>query len=436
MTKPALSLPILISMVVGSMIGTGIYVLPASLAAYGSISLIAWGYTATGAVLLALTFAKLNRRFPETGGPYVFCKEAYGAIGGFVSAYTYWLSNMVSIAGITVSAVGYLGFISPLLDASSLHYHHLLALSIEIGIIWLFAAINIVGIHTAGVVQLALTVIKIIPLVFVITLGFSHIHFANYAPFVAGDQSPLLSLSRAAALTFWAFIGLESATVPAESTGGSKDVSRATVYGTLLTSLIYILSTVVLMGMIPMASLKASQFPFATASTLIFGAKAALIIAVCATLSGLGSINVCTLIQGQIVFAAARDRLFPQRFATLSKGSVPFIGQLVSTSLITLFLVVTMQPTLLKQFDNIANLAALLTLMTYFACALAEIKFRYLELPALHWLKDKSLLITAFASLYALWMMASFSLPIILTGLSLLTLCVPIYYLTARARAK
>ncbi len=423
-------------MVVGSMIGTGIYVLPASLAAFGSISLLAWAYTATGAVLLALTFAKLNRRFSETGGPYVFCKEAYGAVGGFVSAYTYWLSNMVSIAGITVSAVGYLGFLTPLLDANSLQYHHLFALGIEITIIWLFALVNIIGIHTAGVVQLTLTIIKIIPLLFVITLGFGHIDLANYTPFVATDQSPLLSLSRAAALTFWAFIGLESATVPAENTNGTKDVYRATVYGTLITSVIYILSTVVLMGMIPMASLKASQFPFATASTLIFGAKAALIIAVCATLSGLGSINVCTLIQGQIVFAAARDRLFPHRFAKLSKENSPVAGQVFSTGLVTLFLILTMQPTLLKQFDNIANLAALLTLMTYFASSMAEIKFRYLELPTRHWFKDKSFLITLLASLYALWMMASFSLPIILTGLGLLALCVPIYYLAVRSRAQ
>ena len=97
MDKKALNLPILISLVMGSMIGTGIYILPASLAEYGSLSLISWVYTSIGAIFLALTFAHLNKRFPKTGGPYVYCREAYGKPTGFIIAYTYWMSNMVSI---------------------------------------------------------------------------------------------------------------------------------------------------------------------------------------------------------------------------------------------------------------------------------------------------------------------------------------------------
>lgn len=117
MDKKALNLPILISLVVGNMIGTGIYVLPASLAEYGTLSLLAWLYTSLGAIFLALTFANLSKRFPKTGGPYVYCKQAYGKLAGFIVAYTYWVSNLVSIAGIAVASVGYLGFITPVLNA-------------------------------------------------------------------------------------------------------------------------------------------------------------------------------------------------------------------------------------------------------------------------------------------------------------------------------
>ena len=220
MDKKALSLPILISLVVGNMIGTGIYILPASLASYGTISLLAWVFTAIGAMLLALTFAHLNKRFPKTGGPYIYCRNAYGRLGGFVVAYTYWISNLASIAGIAVSSVSYLGFISPLLDANSASYDPRMTVALELGLVWLFTVVNIIGIHTAGVVQLVLTIIKISPLLLISIVGLSHVHLSHLEQFTLGNQSSFAAVSGAAALTFWAFIGLESATVPAENTQG------------------------------------------------------------------------------------------------------------------------------------------------------------------------------------------------------------------------
>lgn len=433
MDRKALSLPILISLVVGNMIGTGIYVLPASLAEYGTISLISWIYTSVGAIFLALTLASLNKRFPKTGGPYVYCKEAYGRLAGFIVAYTYWISNMVSIAGIAVASVGYLGFITPSLNANTSSYDQYIALGCELGIVWLFSIINMIGIHTAGVVQLFLTVIKITPLIIVSLVGLGSIHLANLTQFTPGNESTFTAISSAAAMTFWAFIGLESATVPAENTKGPKDIYKATVYGTMATSFIYILSSFVLMGMIPTTELKSSQFPFAQAGTMLFGSHAAVLIALCAFISGLGALNVCTLIQGQIVFAAARDHMFPRLFAKLSRHDVPIPGQLLSTSLVTLFLILSAEPTLLKQFNNIALLAALLTLLTYFATTMSELKF----IIQSHAFKIKSLftkhmLITLLAAGYSIWMILSFNTKIISIGIMLILLCIPIYFFTVR----
>lgn len=429
MDKKALNLPILISLVVGNMIGTGIYILPASLAQFGSASLIAWIFTCVGALLLALTLAHLNQRFPKTGGPYVFCKEAFGHYVGFLVAYTYWISNMVSIAGLAVSSVGYLGFVTPLLDANASSYHPLTALFVELAMIWLFTLINIIGIHTAGVVQLLLTIIKITPLILITLIGLTHIHLSNITESVPVHGTYFAAIGSAAALTFWAFIGLESATVPAENTQGSRDIYKATVFGTLLTSIIYIAATFVLMGMIPGEQLKSSQFPFATAGTMLFGAGAALFIAISAVISGLGSLNVCTLVQGQIVFAAARDHLFPQRFTRLSKHDVPIAGQLLSSTLVTVLLILTVQPTLLKQFNNIALLAALLTLITYFATTLAELKFLLrTKQPLYRCLFSKSLLITVLAALYAIWMISNFTFSMLLAAVLLFALSTPIYF--------
>ena len=433
MDKKALSLPILISLVVGNMIGTGIYVLPASLAEYGSLSLLAWLFTSLGALFLALTFARLSKRFPQTGGPYIYCKKAFGRLTGFIIAYTYWISYLVSIAGIAVSSIEYLGFITPTLNANSSLYDYNFALIIEIGVVWLFTFVNILGVHTAGIVQLFLTLIKITPLIIISIVGLGSLHLDYLTPFSPDHTSHFTAVSSAAALTFWAFIGLESATVPAENTQGYRDIFKATVFGTLITAIIYIISTFILMAIIPNALLKTSQFPFAEAGTMLFGHHAALLIALCAVISALGALNVSILIQGQIVFAAARDRLFPRLFAKLSKRDVPMAAQLLSSSLITVFLIATIETTLLKQFNNIALLAGLLTLITYFVTTLSELKFLFANKKPLHYiLLSKSLIVTGVAAAYTIWMISSFNTKILSMGMIMLLLCIPIYFFTVR----
>lgn len=433
MDRKALSLPILVSLVVGNMIGTGIYVLPASLAQYGTISLLAWIYTATGAVFFALTLAALNKRYPKTGGLYVFCREAYGNMAGFIVGYLYCVANIVSIAGITISSIGYLGYIWPMFNANTPEYSQYFVLFVELCVVWLFTIINITGVHTAGVVQLLLTVLKLLPLILISLLGFGYVSLDNLSQFTLDNTNEFSAIGSAAALTFWAFIGLESATIPAENTGGSKDIFKATFFGTLATSLIYIISTFVLMGMIPASKLANNQFPFAEAGSMIFGGKAALVIAIFAVISGLGALNATVLIQGQIVFAAARDKLFPSRFAKLSKHDAPVAGQLLSATLVSIFMVVTIQPTLLEQFNNIALLAGLFTLFTYFASALAELKFLYQD----HGVSKKlflntSLPISLVAVVYCLWMIMNFTSLFIITGIASIILFAIIYFLVFR----
>lgn len=417
MDRKALSLPILLSLVVGNMIGTGIYTLPASLAEYGSLALIAWVLTSTGAIFFALTLASLNKRFPQTGGLYVFCREAYGHMTGFTVGYLYWMANLVSIAGIAVASIGYLGYIIPPLNTNMPEHSQTMTLAFEIGAVWLFTLINIIGIHTAGVVQLILTISKILPLLLISLLGLGYVHFDNFTAAPLTNQPTFSAISSAAALTFWAFIGIESATIPAENTKGASDIFKATVYGTCITAFIYILSTFVLMGMLPADQLKTTQFPFALAGNMLFGAKSAYFIAICAVISGLGALNVTILIQGQIVFAAARDKLFPKRFSKLSKHDVPIAGQIFSSSLVTLLMIVTLQPSLLDQFNNIALLASLFTLMAYLASALSEMKFLYQDYGiSTKLLQTKSSLITLIATIYCVWMISSFTSTFLLIG--------------------
>ena len=212
MDKKALSLPILLSLVVGNMIGTGIYLLPATLAEYGTISLLAWLITSAGALFLALTFTSLNKRFPKTGGPYVYSKEAFGKLTGLTVAYIYWFSYMVSVAGVAVASIAYLGFIFPELDANSPSYNQYVVLGLEILSVWLFTIINLIGIHTAGVVQLFMTVIKLAPLLLISIVGLASVHMGNIVNFTHTQHSDFSAISSASAIIFWAFVGLEAAT--------------------------------------------------------------------------------------------------------------------------------------------------------------------------------------------------------------------------------
>lgn len=430
-----LGLPILISLVVGNMIGTGIYVLPAVLAEFGTISLLAWIFTSIGAIFLALTFANLNKEYPQTGGPYVYCKEAFGKLSGFIIAYMYWICNLISIAGIAVASVGYLGFITPMLNGNTVYYHPYLALSIQLGAVWFFTLINIIGVHTAGVVQVVLTVIKVTPLLVISILGLRYIHLGNLMEFTLGPESDFSAISGAAAITFFAFIGLESATVPSESARSPRDIFKATVYGTSIAAGIYILTTFVLMGMFPSDHLQNSQFPIAQAGTVLFGPAAAVLIAFCAVISGFAALNGCVLVQGQIVYAAARDQYFPRMFAKLSKRGAPVAGQLFSGLIISAFLIATVKPTLLAQFNNIALLAALVTLVTYIATTLAQIKLLLRDQKPLRViLFSKSMVIALIAAAYGFWMLTNFESKIICIVAAIFLLCFPLYLIVCRKK--
>ena len=434
MDRKALSLPILIAMVVGNIIGTGIFVLPAALAPFGTISIASWGLSSVGALLIALTFTRLNKRYPKTGGAYVYCKHAFGDLSAFIIAIIYWCGQAGSIAGLTITSVGYLGYLFPSLNSNLPSFNTTTLLIAELSIIWTFTIINVLGVHFSGMVQLWLTIIKISPLLIVIAFGASHIHWDYLKHFTTGHQSPWVDLTQAAAITFWAFVGLEVATMPAENTRGPKDIARATIYSTLIASGIYIASTIVLMGMIPLTQLMSSQFPVAEAGAMLFGPFGALLIALFACLSGMGALNVCLFMQGQIIFSAARDGLFTKRLAKLSKHDVPIYGLLLSAILTSMLLIATIQPTLLQQFKFVILLASLLTLIIYFSVMVAEIKLTIQETSLKQALAKPSIWIALIAACYALLMIASIDKLIIAIGLLLISVCALVYYFWVRKK--
>lgn len=421
----SLGLWMLTALVAGNMIGSGIFLLPASLASFGTISLFSWVFTSVGALLIALVFAKLSSIFPRTGGPYAYCREAYGNFVGFQMAYNYWIALWVGNAAIAVALAGYLAVFVP-----ALQHSRVLSFFVSAGAVWLMTLINVVGVRQAGIFQLITTVLKLLPLLLIASLGLLFIEPHNLTTsFNITGKSNFSAITGAATLTLWAFVGLESATVPAGSvTNPQRTIPRATIYGTLLAAAVYILSSLAVMGVIPVAQLQHSTAPYADAARIMFGPMGSLLVALGAVISCLGALNGWILLQGQVPLAAARDGLFPKVFSRLSKGQSPIFGLVFTSILVTILLLLTLEESLVKQFTFIILLATLSTLIPYFFTTIAEL---------LIFIRDRenfngkrlagSSVIAILAAIYSFWTIIGSGEDTVFYGMLLFFTSVPVY---------
>jgi len=356
-----------VALVIGNMIGSGIFLLPASLAPYGGLSLVGWLVSATGAILLALVFARLSRLDPAAGGPYAYTRVAFGDLAGFLVAWGYWISMWSSLGALAVAFVGYLDPFIPGIVRTPLS-----AATLAVVTVWLVIAVNIAGVRHAGRTQLATTVLKTLPLFGVGLVGLFYITPSYLVP----QQTDLGTLSSAVpavvTLTLWAFLGLESATVPAGSIDDpARTIPRATIVGTVLTAIIYIGSSVAVMGLLSPDVLSKSTAPFADAARLLGGERAAQAVALGAALSCFGALNGWVLLVGQLPMAVARDGLFPAVFGRVSGRGTPAAGMLIAGVLTTLLIAMNYTRGLVELFTFIILLSTLNTLIPYLFSSLA-----------------------------------------------------------------
>jgi APA family basic amino acid/polyamine antiporter len=376
--KRELGLPAATALVVGNMIGSGIFLLPASLAAValvsGSGSLLAWALTGIGAMLLAAVFATLARAYPRTGGPYAFARHAFGDFIGFQTAWGYWIAAWAGNAAIAIAFTGYLTVFWPSLGNSNLAMA-----GVTIAVVWVLTLVNIVGVRETAIVQLTTTILKFVPLALIGLVGLFYVKADNFTPFAphgfgTGDGM-WGGITAAAALTLWAFIGLESATVPAEEVRDpERTIPRATVLGTLVTTLLYVVATVAIVGVLPLTRLADSSSPFAAAAAEMFGGTWGKIVGAVALVSAFGCLNGWILIQGRIPLAAARDGLFPARFARVHRRlGTPVFGLVVSSVLLSALVLMNYTKSLVDQFTFVILLATLTTVVPYAFAAAAEV---------------------------------------------------------------
>ncbi|HEY6890753.1 MAG TPA: amino acid permease [Solirubrobacter sp.] len=416
------------ALVVGNMIGSGVFMLPATLAgAAGPISLLGWIFTGAGAMLLALVFANLGRALPRTGGPYAYARRAFGDFIGFQTAWGYWIAVWAGNAAIAVAFVGYLTVFWPAAGS-----HDLLGALLAIALIWFLTFVNALGARESGLVQLATTVLKFVPLAVIGIVGLFFMHRSNLQPFAPHGHS-LSLLSTTAALTMWAFIGLESATVPAEEVEDpERTIPRATILGTGITTLLYIVATVAIMGIIPAATLADSTSPFADAAGVAFGGGWDKVIALVALVSTFGALNGWIMLQGRVPLAAAEDGLFPAAFARVhGERRTPIFGLVVSSVLVSALLLMNYTKGLTGAFTFVILLATLTTLVPYAYSAAAQAYLWLVERERFQprkMVRDTVVALLAFA--YSVWAIAGAGDDIVTKGFVLMLAGVPVYVAT------
>ena len=368
----ALGLMACTALVVGNMIGSGIFLLPASLAAFGPIALGGWLLTSAGALILAIIFGRLSRLVSKTGGPYAYTQEGYGEFAGFLIAWGYWIALWTGNAGVAVALAGYVGFLVPEIAASQSY-----SLAVALGAIWLLTLVNIRGVKEAGVIQVVTTVLKLLPLVLIGTLGFFWVDMDNFTPLNVSGQSNLSAISAAAALTLWAYLGLESATVPSGAViNPEKTIPRATIIGVLIAAAVYIAVTTVAIGVLPSATLAASSAPLADVAEHMWGSIWGVLIAIGAVIATFGTLNGFTLLTGQVPYGAAQDRVFPASMGRLSRFGTPANALVFSNLLASILVIMNFSQGLVGAFNSIILLAVMSSLLPYALCAFAELMIR------------------------------------------------------------
>ena len=360
------------ALVTGNMIGSGIFLLPAGLAVYGRLGLLGWCCASVGAVLLAAVFRRLATLQPEApGGPYAYVRRAFGDLPGFAVAWGYWVSIWCTNAAIAVACVGYLGVFFPALANDPV-----MAAAAGVGLIVLFTSINAVGVREVAAVQVATTVLKVLPLLAVGLLGLPFVDASHLWAEGTYEGSAFGAVTAATTLTLFAFLGVESAAISsARLRNPERNVGRASVLGTLLTVVVYLLGSVAVMGAMPPEVLADSTAPFAEAAGGFWGEAARPIMAGAAVMATLGALNGWLFIQGEFPMAAADDGLFPSAFARRNRSGIPFIGIATSSVLACAVLLLKFSDSLVDTFTFMMTLSTLSALVPYLLSALALRRF-------------------------------------------------------------
>lgn len=358
-----------IALVMGNMIGSGVFLLPQGLAPFGWNAIAGWVITIAGALCLAHVLARLSASHERAIGPAELVEHSFGPLAGFLIGFSFWVSVWTGCVTIAVGAVSYMASFWPLLGA-----HPSLA---ALGVIWLMTGINLLGVRSAGSFQVVTTVLKLTPLVvvaIVIGLVLSQQGMTALAPYPAEGLS-LPSVNAAAAMTLWAMVGFEAACAASHKIDNpQRNVARATFYGALFTGIIYLIVCSGITLMLPADKVALSNAPFELFVSTFWSPGPASLVALFAAISAIGAVNGWTLVQGEVPLEMARRRMMPAWFGKTRDNGVPVNGLLAATVLGSILIFANSSQTMGGLFTFMALLTTSVTLWLYLACACVALK--------------------------------------------------------------
>lgn len=364
------------ALIVGSIIGVGIFNLPTSLSFYGPITLLSMGLTTVGALALAVLFAALSRRLPADGGPYAYARVGFGNSVGFANAWSYWITAWAGNAAI---AVGWVLYVEVFVNKGQNRLFSVLLVMVGL---WVPALINLSGVRNMGSVQVVTTVVKFVAVAFMATVGLFFVTRANYTPWNVSGGGTVSAVGGGMAIALFSYLGVETAAVAAAKVRDpDRNIPRSTIFGTLATAVVYLLSLIAVFGIVSTPQLQKSTAPFSDAANVIFGGTwAGYAMAVAVIISGFGALNGWTMICAEMPLAAANDGLFPERFARLSRTGVPAFGIVASTALASVAVVVNyLGSGGATVFTTLVLMTGITAAIPYGFSALAQMKWRFVD---------------------------------------------------------
>jgi basic amino acid/polyamine antiporter, APA family len=362
-----------VALVMGNMIGSGVFLLPASLAPFGWNAVAAWGITIAGAMALALVLARLTVALPGQSGPVGFVAEAFGPTASFLIGWVYWVSIWTAVVTIAVAGVSYLSSFYPAIAAMP----YLPAL-LAVGLLWTVTVVNLMGVRSAGVFQVITVGLKLIPIIVVIVIA-AVLLATGKAEVRALPQEGLSfpAINAAVALTLWALLGFESASLAADKVDDpERTVPRATIVGTALTGILYLFVCSAIALMLPEAMASTSSAPFATFVERNWASTPAQFVALFAAISCIGALNGWVLMQGELPRTMAAKGLLPAWLARTDADGTPIPAILLSSTIASVFVLMNASKGMKALFEYLLLLSTSATLWLYLACALAAIKLR------------------------------------------------------------
>ncbi|KJV56366.1 amino acid permease family protein [Orientia chuto str. Dubai] len=417
-----------LSIVVSSQVGSGIFLLPSTLAPFGYISILSWLLTGLGAIFLALTFSNLCKQFPKTGGPHAFVYQAFGKKAAFFTAWTYWVISWISSVALILTAVSYINYI---IDCHNIYLTMILKITITIASMLL----NLNGLHISRQLDFVFTLLKLLPLVILPLICLPSI---NYDYFITSNNYTvplfLQNLQAASFITFWGFIGFETATAPAEAViNPTKTIPKAIIIGTSCVIAIYLLSSIAILGTVPNNILATSIAPFAEAANITLGNNWNNIIAFSAIIICLSTLNAWILTSGQIALGAAQDQLFPQFFLKKNQQNDPIWGVIISSLGMIVLILCTASSHLIEQINFVINISVIAFLWIYAICTISYLKILFTSELKTNY---NNFIISVIALIFCIWIMLGSGWNMLLSSLSITATGIPIYIYTTSVQNK